>query len=192
MLAFLGMAIFQAEVEWTPLQRYWFPNYLRMRTAASLGFATSYSRLLEVENRQGRHRLAIETDVAPWQGPLPHEATVPLILSDEAARQGLRLVLAPKGQYKNRELSDYVRHWIYQDQTWGAFLYWPLVTGAAVFAWAMIFTIPKDLQRRRVLKYGRRTKGPELATAAQFNRSQQSDGIGFITKERRTVGEFLL
>ncbi len=27
---------------------------------------------------------------------------------------------------------------------------------------------------------------------AQFNRSQQSDGIGFITKEPRTVGEFLL
>jgi len=64
--------------------------------------------------------------------------------------------------------------------------------GLAVFGWLSIFAVPKDWQRRRVLKYGRRTKGPEFATAAQFNRSQQSDGIGFITKEPRTVGEFLL
>lgn len=101
-------------------------------------------------------------------------------------------MLEPKGQYKNKELGDYVRHWIYQDQTWGDFLYWPLVTGGAVFSWILMFAIPKDWQRRRVLKYGRRTKGPVFATAAQFNRSQQSDGIGFITKVPRTVGEFLL
>ena len=35
-------------------------------------------------------------------------------------------------------------------------------------------------------------RAQQFATAAQFNRSQQSDGIGFITKEPRTVGEFLL
>jgi hypothetical protein len=40
-------------------------------------------------------------------------------------------------------------------------------------------------------KYGRRTKGPELARSAQFNRTQQSNGIGFITQERRTLIEFL-
>jgi hypothetical protein len=54
------------------------------------------------------------------------------------------------------------------------------------------FALPRDRQRRRVLKYGRRTKGPMLATAAQFNRSQRANGIGFITKERRTYAEFLL
>ena len=192
LLAFLGTAIYQAGLQWTPLQRYWFPNYLKMHVASRLGFGTSEYRLLEVGDRQGRHRLAVDSDIAPWQGSLPQGATTPLILSDEAARQGLRLVLEPKEQYKNKELSDYVRHWIYQDQTWGDLLYWPLVTGAGVFGWMLIFAIPKDWQRRRVLKYGRRTKGPELATAAQFNRSQRSDGIGFITRERRAVGEFLL
>ena len=191
-LVFVGMAIYQAELRWTPLQRYWFPNYFKMDLAAGLGLAASNYRLPEVEDHLGRRRLALETDVVPWEGSLPQAGTIPLILSDEARRQGLRLVLEPEGQYKNIELRDYVRHWIYQDQTWGDFLYWPLVTSGTVFCWILIFAIPKDWQRRRVLKYGRRTKGPIFATAAQFSRSQQSDGIGFITKEPRTVGEFLL
>ena len=51
--------------------------------------------------------------------------------------------------------------------------------------------LPRDQKRRRVLKYGRRTKGPELVSAAEFNRNNQSDGIGFLTKERRTFTEFV-
>ena len=191
-LVFVGMVIYQAELRWTPLQRYWFPNYFKMDLAAGLGLVSSNYRLLEVEDSQGRRRLALETDVVSWDGSLPQARTIPLTLSEEARRQGLRLVLEPKGQYKNKELGDYVRFWIYQDRTWGDLLYWPLVTGGAVVCWILMFAIPKDWQRRRVLKYGRRTKGPVFATAAQFNRSQQSDGIGFITKETRTVGEFLL
>jgi hypothetical protein len=64
--------------------------------------------------------------------------------------------------------------------------------GLALLVLGFLVALPRDRARRRVLKYGRRTKGPELVTAAQFNRSQQSDGIGFITKERRTFAEFVL
>jgi type IV secretory pathway TraG/TraD family ATPase VirD4 len=66
--------------------------------------------------------------------------------------------------------------------------------GLGVLVVGFLFALPRDRKRRRVLKYGRRTKGPEQVTAAQFNRSQSqaADGIGFITKERRTLGEFIL
>lgn len=192
MLAFHGTAIYETHAQWTPLQRYWFPNYVKMRAASSFGFAASDYRLLEVEDRQGHHRLAVDGDVVQWKGPLPPGDTIPLILSDGAARQGLRLVLEPKAQYKNKELGDYIRHWVYQDQSWGDFLYWPLTTGMSIFACAMIFAIPKDWERRRILKYGRRTKGPQFVTAAQFNRTHKSDGLGFITNERRALSEFLL
>ncbi len=100
-LVFVGMAIYQAELRWTPLQRYWFPNYFKMDLAAGLGLSASNYRLPEVEDHLGRRRLALETDVVPWEGSLPQAGTIPLILSDEARRQGLRLVLEPKGQYKN-------------------------------------------------------------------------------------------
>ena len=191
-VAIIGTAVYQYEMRWTPLERYWFPNYLKMQLAAGLGFKTSDYRLLEVEDRQGRHRVAMEQDVVPFEGPLPSGVTVPLMLSDEAVRQNLRLVLQAKGSYKNKELSDYIRHGIYQDQSWGDFLYWPLIVGAGMCGGFLIFAIPKDRERRRVLKYGRRTKGPELVTAAEFNRRNQSDGIGFLTNERRTMTEYLL
>lgn len=55
----------------------------------------------------------------------------------------------------------------------------------------LFFAIPRDQKRRRVLKYGRRTKGPELVSAAEFNLRNKSDGIGFRTNERRTFEEFL-
>jgi len=70
-------------------------------------------------------------------GPLPRGASIPLILSKDAARQDLHLVLEPAQKYKNKELSDYARHWIYQDQTWGDFLHWPLVTGLSSFRLAV-------------------------------------------------------
>lgn len=189
--AIIGTAVYQVEARWTPLERYWFPNYLKMQLAAGLGFTAADYRLLEVEDRQGHHRLAVEQDVAPFEGELPRGYTVPLTVSDQATRAGLRLVLEPKAKFKNKELSEYIRHWIYQDETFQGFMYWPLAMGAALFAGMMVIAIPKDTERRRVLKYGRRTKGPELVTVAEFNRSQQSDGIGFIDHERRTFAEFM-
>ena len=72
-LAFFGMAIYQARAQWTPLQRYWLPNYLKTQLAQASVFRPSNYRLLEVEDRPGRHRLAVETDVAPWEGPLPQQ-----------------------------------------------------------------------------------------------------------------------
>jgi hypothetical protein len=35
-------------------------------------------------------------------------------------------------------------------------------------------------------------KGPEEVTAAEFNRRNESDGIGFITHEPRKLSEILL
>jgi len=187
-VAFLGMAVYQFAVEWTTLQRYWLPNYLKMHLAAGLGFQTSDYRLLEVENREG-HRLAINEDVVPVENA--PRGYIPLTLSESSKQGNARLVLEPKGPYKNKELSEYIRHWIYKDQTFQDFMYWPLIAGAGLGGCFLIVAIPRDVRRRRVLKYGLRTKGPELVSAAEFNRSYESDGIGFITKERRTLGEFL-
>jgi type IV secretory pathway TraG/TraD family ATPase VirD4 len=192
LVAILGTVVYQFEMQWTPLERYWFPNYLKMQFLGWLGLKTSQYRMLEVVDRQGHHRLAVDQDVAAWPGELPRGYTVPLMLSNEGARQNLRLVLEAKAPYKNKELTDYIRHWIYQEQTFAEFMFRPLILGAAVFLGLLIFAIPKDLRRRRMLKYGRRTKGPELVTAAEFNRENESDGIGFLTGERRTFAEFIL
>ncbi len=98
-----------------------------------------------------------------------------------------------RGTYNNAELRQWLERAIYGGQSpW--LLLWAATwkVGAGVLLVGLALAIPRDRQRRRMRKYGRRTKGPELATAAAFNRTQQSNGIGFLTKERRTLIEFLL
>jgi type IV secretory pathway TraG/TraD family ATPase VirD4 len=99
-----------------------------------------------------------------------------------------------RGTYTNAELRQWLERAIYGQSPW--LLLWVATwkIGAVVLIVGLGFALPRDRQRRRVLKYGRRTKGPMLATAAQFNGAnrQSAKGIGFITKERRTYAEFLL
>ncbi len=98
-----------------------------------------------------------------------------------------------RGTYNNAELHQWLERAIYGGQSpW--LLLWAATwkVGAGVLVVGLALALPRDRQRRRMRKYGRRTKGPELATAAAFNRTQQSNGIGFLTKERRTLIEFLL
>ena len=98
-----------------------------------------------------------------------------------------------RGTYTNAELRQWLERAIYGGQSpW--LLLWAATwkVGVGVLVVGLGFALPRDRQRRRVLKYGRRTKGPVLATAAQFNGANQSNGIGFVTKERRTYAEFLL
>jgi type IV secretory pathway TraG/TraD family ATPase VirD4 len=45
------------------------------------------------------------------------------------------------------------------------------------------FALPKDIQRRKELRYGRRLKGPYLVNAKQFNAAIQGDGIGIQTED---------
>ena len=184
----LEWPIYQAEMRWTPIQRYWLPNYLKMHLAAGLGFNASNYRLLEVEDGQGRHRSAVENGCRAVGRPLPAGGTVPLTVSKEATRQDLRLVLEPKGQYKNKELSDYIRHWIYQDQTWGDSLYWPLVTGAAVFGWVIDLRHSQRLAAAAGAQVRAQDQRPELATAAQFNRQPTIEWHRFHHKRAAHAG----
>jgi hypothetical protein len=190
LLAIAAVTIYQYR-QWTPLQQYWLRGYLKTYLTSGFGLKASEYRLLEVVNAKGQHRLAIEHDVVAVPGPTP-KGYLPFRTSDSTARDGFQLQLMKKAQYSNEPLQQYIRHWIYQDQTFAEFMHWPLLGGAVVFVLGLAFGIPRDLKARRIRKYGRRTKGPELVTAAAFNRRNRSDGIGFQTKERRTLGEFLL
>jgi type IV secretory pathway TraG/TraD family ATPase VirD4 len=114
-------------------------------------------------------------------------------LSDAAVLSRKAKIEWERGTYNNAELHRWLEREIYGGESPWALL-WAAVwkVGAGVLLVGLALAVPRDQERRRTRKYGRRTKGPELVTAAEFNRSQKSDGIGFITKERRTLIEFLL
>jgi len=92
-------------------------------------------------------------------------------------------------QYENAKLRQWLSHWIYKDQTLIDLEKPGLIGGLGVFAASLIVAIPKDIARARRRKNGRRLKGPELVTSARFNRSNRSDGIGFV--QQRSLGEKL-
>ena len=114
-------------------------------------------------------------------------------LSDPAVLTGKANLKWERRTYLNTDMERWFREAIYDGQTpWVLLLARAWKAGLTVLVVGLVWAIPRDRKRRRVLKYGRPTKGPELLTAAAFNRTNRSDGIGFSTNERRTLGEFLL
>jgi type IV secretory pathway TraG/TraD family ATPase VirD4 len=73
-----------------------------------------------------------------------------------------------------------LREWIYRDQTLSDLAMPALWGSLAVFVVGLVVAIPKDIARARERRHGRRLKGPELVTAAAFNRRTRADGIGFV------------
>ena len=62
----------------------------------------------------------------------------------------------------------------------------------AFFVLALFVAVPKDRKRRMIWKHGRRLRGPELVTTAEFNgklgrskalRRDLPDGVAFINEE---------
>jgi type IV secretory pathway TraG/TraD family ATPase VirD4 len=171
--ATVGTAAYQYEREWTFLQREYLRAYISSVARPWLK-AAHYPLVYRIEGQ--RERLAVDADFND-----------PAVLARKAKLQWERK------SYLNTDVERWLREAIYEGQKPWALLFrdaWKV--GLALLVLGFLVALPRDRARRRVLKYGRRTKGPELVTAAQFNRSQQSDGIGFITKERRTFAEFVL
>jgi hypothetical protein len=171
-LAMAGTAVYQCQRQWTFLQQTYLKTYIS--TERSWLKSAPYPILYRVEGKQ--QRAAVDDD-----------------LSDPAVVSGKAKLQWERGVYNNAELARWLENAIYGGESpWAKLWEWVWKVGALVFGVGFLFSAPRDYQRQRIRKYGRRTKGPELVTAAQFNGANRSDGIGFLSKERRTLGEFLL
>ncbi len=172
-VALLAAAGYEYTREWTYFQQAYLRIYLGTETRL-WGKSAPYRIAYRVEGKQ--KRAAVDRD-----------------LSDAAVLSGKVKIAWERGTYDNAELRRWLEGAIYEGQSpW--VLLWAAVwkVGASVLLLGLSVALPWDQERRRVLKYGRRIKGPELMTAAAFNGINQSNGIGFLTKERRTLEEFLL
>ena len=172
-VALLAAAGYEYTREWTYFQQ----AYLRI-------YAGSAMRLW---GESGPYRIAYRIEGKQKQAAVDRD------LSDAAVSAGKAKLKWEIGTYNNAELHRWLKQAIYGGQSpW--LLLWAAAwrVGACVLLVGLAVALPHDQERRRVLKHGRRIKGPELVTAVEFNRRQQSNGIGFITKERRTPEEFLL
>jgi len=158
---------------WTPLQRFNLPPYILTSLMPKLGPTVNYYQLLALVNGK-QSRLALDDDVVQVK-TTSGERTFALT---KAARKGgaIRLELQ-RAAYDNAKLHAFLGYWIYQDQTLVDLAKWPLLGGLGVFVVGMVFAGPKDAERARELRYGRRLKGSEMVTAGRFGGFAPSEGF---------------
>lgn len=174
LLSVAAIYAYRYERVWTPLQRFYLGQYLNSGT--NLRKNTGHYLLLNAVNKNGSH-LALDEEVT-------ETGESAYALTEDAVKAGDLRLEWQRGQFDNAKMHAYLGHWIYRDQTfldmekpawWG---------GLGVLLVGLVVAIPKDAARKRERKEGRRLKGPELVTVAEFNRLNRSDGIGFLQQER--------
>ena len=180
-LALTGLLVFlRFDFGLGPLQRYYLPYYLR--SGMSIRPSAKF-QLLYVSDGT-RSRLALPEDIAGGETAQPSGKPLPLEASQTASRAGYRLLYRePEKVYQSKIVHSFLGQGIY-----GGEGIWPVFSmqvyfGIAAFLLQLPFALPKDIKRRKELRYGRRLKGPYLVTAKQFNAAVMGDGIGIQTED---------
>jgi hypothetical protein len=167
---------------WTPLQRFYFPAYVRSSLLDALG-VTKPGRyaLVTVIDRRGS-RLAVEGDVAPT--PAAPDGAV-FTLTASAAAAGLRGPSVATDRYDPGAIHTFLLTWIYQGRRLRDLVWPPLAGGLGVLVLGLLVAIPHDAAHARARRHGRRLKGPELVTPDAFTRRLRADGVGWVQARSR-------
>jgi type IV secretory pathway TraG/TraD family ATPase VirD4 len=162
-------------LRWTPLQRWYLGAYVRSGVLSGVGLsATGQYRVLQAVDRHGM-RPALEDEVQPTA----RAGGIPFTLTDAATRFGDRQLVSRGESYRHAALHAFLRRWIYLEQSLLDLLRPAAWAGLGLLATGLLVAVPADRIRTSERRQGRRLKGPELVTAARFNRRLGGDGVGF-------------
>lgn len=165
---------------WTPLQQFYLSAYTRSALASALGIPTGRYRVLLMENRRGS-RLAIDDEVVPVSLPTGERT----FARSELARQaGSGRLIWGDRVYDHARLHTLLRVWIYRNQRPIDLARPSLITMVIVLIAGVVMAIPKDAQKSRSRRHGRRLKGPELVSVRRFNRRTRANGLSFTQTPR--------
>jgi type IV secretory pathway TraG/TraD family ATPase VirD4 len=171
----------------TPLQQFYTPIYARTAAGGAFNKKDKY-QLLYVGDGVKAGRLAADADVKEGVTPAPNGKHIPLALSTEAARLGLRALYRGQEQpYLDAPLHEYLKSAVFEGDRLRDIYKMPLLLGLLSLLLQLPFSIAKDIKRRKQMKYGRLLKGPVMLTPKEFNQTVQGDGIGFKTTEAKEM-----
>ncbi len=185
-------------MNWTAAERLYLSDYLRSgaRGKASASFQSRYT-LLQGFNAKGQMLLVIDDQVRAVKG---QDGRWGYVLTDDGIKAGLVRLQYVTGMYNDRRLHAFLGQWVYGNQTLWDFAKRPTYWTVAFFVLALFVAVPKDRARRMVWRYGRRLRGPELVTTAEFNERlgrkrwlmvYPPDGIAFINREGTWLKEWI-
>ncbi len=165
---------------WTPLQRHYLLTYAGTQIARTIRQNGGYT-LLEVVTQKGS-RLALDSEVMPV---VAENGEKTFALTGDAVKQEALRLEWHRGLYDNAKIHAFLAYWIYQDQTVFD------LGRPALWAMSIVFLVGlgpatwMERKRIKVLRYGRKLRGPDLITVAKFNwRHRRSRGIGFANEDR--------
>jgi hypothetical protein len=163
-----------------PLERYYLPYYVR--SAMSIR-PTAKFQLVYLSD--GKHsQLAVPDDVDNGATPQPSGKPLPMEISNAAKSKGYRWLLRePERVYPTTPVHLFLKQDVYGGGGIWQMFSMQVYFGVAAFLLQLPFVLPKDIKRRKELRYGRRLKGPLLVNAKQFNAAVMGDGIGIQTED---------
>ncbi len=178
----VGIGIFtylNVEV-WTPLQRWYWIQYLNTKNFPS---PRGDYQVLSKLDQQGQRSMAIDADVLPVP---PHgRQFIPFELTQQARQAGAIQLVVDNVHYSSAQMNQILAGKIFGGQSTDDLLRPAWVGALAVFVMGLVLAIPRNRARRNIQEQGRRLKGPEMVTVKEFNRWSGADGISFLTTKSR-------
>ena len=180
-LVFTGFLVFvRFDFGLNALQRYYLPYYLRSEMSIR---PLAKFQLLYVSDGS-RLRLAVPEDVEHGETPQPAGKPLPLRVSDAARRKGGRWIFRePERVYQSNAVHLFLQQDVYEGAGILPLFSIQVYFGILALLLQLAVALPKDIKRRKELRYGRRLKGPYLVTVKQFNAAVMGDGIGIQTED---------
>jgi hypothetical protein len=175
----IGIFTYQEFRNWTPLQRWYWYEYLSTET-----FPTprgDYWAVMKTDGH-GRHTLAADADVVPDNSG---RQFVPFQLTQNARQRGADQLAIETVHYSSGQMNQILAGQIFAGQSPEDLIRPAWVAGLGFLIIGLVFAIPRDRARRRDREEGRRLKGPQMVTVKEFNRWSRADGIKFLTTESR-------
>jgi hypothetical protein len=180
----VGIFVYRNAVLWTPLQRWYWDQYLSAQLMPTKANSpNSNYRLLAKVDRHGKQQLALDADVVP--GPRQGRQLIPFTLSSQARHAGVVDLVLDLVHYSSQQMEKTLSDWIYDGQTPDDLVRPAWIGGLGVLVFGLVLAIPRDRARKRLLDHGRRLKGPQMVTVKEFNQWSGASGIGFATTKKK-------
>ncbi len=186
--AFFGAILFfllalsmQYARSWSFVERFYLPVYAKTWVHGLFPKAQTQYSLINGVTAKGQQRLALTGEV---EAATNAQGQPVYVLTEEGRRNGLVRLVWDAGLFNDRRLHEFLAHWIYRDQTVWDYIERPAYAAMGAFVLLLFVALPRDRARWLVRKHGRRLRGPELVTTAEFNSRHEADGMAFVNEER--------
>ncbi len=169
----------------SPLERYYLPYYLRSETA---GLMHPESQLPDALSSPTANRRAA-SPLKPMCSQVPRRSSeASLCRSCSLPRQPQHGTLLPRTRgaaqlSRTKRFTHGLRTRFTATFRSMDLFKMQLLFGLAAFLLQLPFSIRKDIARIRMLRYGRRLKGPVLVNATEFTKAVAGNGIGITTND---------